>query len=189
MLLGRLGAAEAGDRRELLARVASATSSRARKPRRYMPCAIASVTPSICWSGGDRLLLHLLELGLADDVELPAGELRGEAHVLALAADGERELLVRDDELHAAVGLVDDDLVAPRPAGWRRMTKRAGSRSNGHDVDLLAAQLLHDGLHARALHADARADRIDVRVAAGDGDLASARRARGRTRRCCTMPS
>ena len=40
-----------------------------------------------------------------------------------------------------------------------------------HDVDLLAAQLLHDGLHARALHADARADRIDVGVAAGDGDL------------------
>ena len=33
------------------------------------------------------------------------------------------------------------------------------------DVDLLAAQLLHDGLHARALHADARAHRIDVRVA------------------------
>ena len=32
----------------------------------------------------------------------------------------------------------------------------------GHDVDLLAAQLLHDRLHARALHADARADRIDV---------------------------
>ena len=34
------------------------------------------------------------------------------------------------------------------------------------DVDLLAAELLHDGLDARALHADARADRIDVRVAA-----------------------
>ena len=71
----------------------------------------ARSTPSMLLEGGDRLLLHLLELRLADDVELPAGELRGEAHVLALAADGERELLVGDDELHAPVGLVDDDLV------------------------------------------------------------------------------
>ena len=58
-----------------------------------------------------------------------------------------------------------------------------------HDVDLLAAELLHDGLDARALHADARADRIDVRVAADDGDLASARPARGRTATMRTMPS
>ena len=39
------------------------------------------------------------------------------------------------------------------------------------DVDLLAAKLLDDGLDARPLHADARADRIDVGVTAGDGDL------------------
>ena len=49
-----------------------------------------------------------------------------------------------------------------------------------HDVDLLAAQLLHDGLHARALHADAGADRIDVGVAAGDGDLRARARLAGR---------
>ena len=35
-----------------------------------------------------------------------------------------------------------------------------------HDVDLLAAQLLHHALHARALHADAGADRIDVAIVA-----------------------
>ncbi len=35
-----------------------------------------------------------------------------------------------------------------------------------HDVDLLAAQLLHDRLDARAAHADAGADRIDVVVVA-----------------------
>ncbi len=38
----------------------------------------------------------------------------------------------------------------------------------GDDVDLLAAQLLHHRLHARALHADAGADRIDVAVARAD---------------------
>ena len=108
------------------------------------------------------------------------GELRREAHVLALAADGERELLVGNDELHAAVGLVDDDLVhLGRLDGRADEARRIAVVRN--DVDLLAAQLLHDGLHARALHADARADRIDVRVAARDGDLrARARLARAR---------
>ena len=39
------------------------------------------------------------------------------------------------------------------------------------DVDLLAAQLADDGLHARAAHADAGADRVDVALAREDGDL------------------
>ena len=47
-------------------------------------------------------------------------------------------------------------------------TKRAGSSIVRHDVDLLAAQLLHDRLDARALHADAGADRIDVAIARAD---------------------
>ena len=34
------------------------------------------------------------------------------------------------------------------------------------DVDLFAAQLADDGLHAHALHADAGADRVDILVAA-----------------------
>src|SRR5690606_6468603 len=37
--------------------------------------------------------------------------------------------------------------------------------------DLLAAQLADDRLHARALHADARADGVDVALAAVDGHL------------------
>src|SRR5204863_815651 len=41
----------------------------------------------------------------------------------------------------------------------------------GNDVDLLAAQLLHDRLHARSLHADAGADGIDVAIARADRDL------------------
>ena len=39
------------------------------------------------------------------------------------------------------------------------------------DVDLFAAQLANDGLHAHALHADAGADAIDIPVAALHGDL------------------
>ena len=60
-----------------------------------------------------------------------------------------------------------------------RQTYSAGSAVHGDDVDLLAAQLLHDRLHARAAHADAGADRIDVAVVRRDGDLgATARLAR-----------
>ena len=40
-----------------------------------------------------------------------------------------------------------------------------------NDVDLLAAQLADDGLDARALHADAGADRIDIALARSYGDL------------------
>ena len=39
------------------------------------------------------------------------------------------------------------------------------------DVDLFAAQLADDRLHAHALHADAGAHRIDVLVLRHDGDL------------------
>jgi hypothetical protein len=64
-----------------------------------------------------------------------------------------------------AVGLVDDDLVHLGGLDGRDDVARRIAVER-HDVDLLAAELLHDGLHARALHAHARAHRIDVGVAA-----------------------
>ena len=54
-------------------------------------------------------LAHLPHAGLAVDVQLPAGELGRQPHVLPAPADGQRQLVVRDDELHRVVGLVDDD--------------------------------------------------------------------------------
>ena len=44
------------------------------------------------------------------------------------------------------------------------------------DVDLLAAKLLHDRLHARAAHADAGADRIDVAIVGDHRDLRASTR-------------
>ena len=103
---------------------------------------------------------------------LAADQLGGEAHVLAALADGERQLLVLDDDVevrHLAV-------VGDRDAG--DLGRRQRALGEGHqvvavldDVDLLAAQLADDRLHARALHADAGADRIDVALAAVDRDL------------------
>ena len=104
------------------------------------------------------------------DVDAPAGELRREPDVLALLADRERELVVGDDQLHAVAFGVDDDAL---DLGGRDRVAHEARRIVvvRDDVDLLAAQLLHDGLDAAALHADARADRIDVAVARRHGDL------------------
>src|SRR5580704_5585829 len=39
------------------------------------------------------------------------------------------------------------------------------------DIDLLAAQLANDGLHAHALHSDASAYAVHIAIAAGDGNF------------------
>ncbi len=49
-------------------------------------------------------------LGLGQDVDVPAGELRGEPHVLAAPADREAELIVGDDDLDASLLLVHHHL-------------------------------------------------------------------------------
>src|SRR5262249_62133690 len=51
----------------------------------------------------------VLRLRLAPQVDLPAGEMGREAHILSLLADGKRELIVGDDHLHGASVLVHDD--------------------------------------------------------------------------------
>ena len=66
-------------------------------------------------------------------------------------------------------------------AGWSALTtKVAGSCAPRDDVDLLALQLLDDGLDAAALHADAGADRVDRAVVADDADLGAAAGVAGR---------
>ena len=54
-----------------------------------------------------------------------------------------------------------------------------GVRRPGNDVDLLALQFADDGLHARAAHADAGADRIDRGIARDHGDLGARARIAG----------
>ena len=58
---------------------------------------------------GDAVEL-LFELFPGHDLDVPAAELAGQPHVLPLATDGQAELLVRHDELHRPVGVVDDHL-------------------------------------------------------------------------------
>ena len=114
--------------------------------------------------------LLLGELGLALDVDPPAGEAGGEAGVLALLADGQRQLEVGDDDLGGAGLLVDPDLL---DLGRRQRLGHEVGRVLGErdDVDLLAPQLVDDHADAGAPGADAGADRVDVGVVRPDGDL------------------
>ena len=109
----------------------------------------------------DEFLLAALRfLGLGQNVDVPAGQLRGEPHVLAAPADGQRQLIVGHDDLDAVEVLVEHDL-----DDFRRLQRvddeGRGVRRPGNDVDALALQFADHRLHARAAHADAGADRID----------------------------
>src|SRR5581483_11284139 len=114
--------------------------------------------------------LGLRELGVALNVDLPAGEARSEPRVHALLADRKRELIIRDDHRRLFALVVEVDLA---DAGRReRLCDEArGLGVPRDDVDLLAAQLGHAHAHARAARADARADRVDALCVRLDGDL------------------
>ena len=81
------------------------------------------------------------------DIDVPARELRREPHVLAAPADGERQLLVRNDDLDAVGVLVEHDL---GDLGRRQRVDDEARRVGVplDDVDLLALQLVDDRLHA-----------------------------------------
>src|SRR4051794_37627903 len=114
--------------------------------------------------------LLLGELGLGADVDAPPGQPRGEPRVLALAADGQRELVVGHDHRRLLVGVVDQHLAHARRA--ERLGHEAGGLIVvGDDVDLLAAQLGDDHAHAAAARADAGADRVHAVGVADHGDL------------------
>src|SRR5690606_18786427 len=118
-------------------------------------------------------LAALAFLGLGQDVDVEAGQLRGEAHVLAAPADRQRQLFVGHHHLDLAALFVDHDL--------RDFGRLKGVHEEGclilvprDDVDLFALQLVDDRLHARAPHADAGADRVDRVVIGNDADLGAA---------------
>ena len=58
---------------------------------------------------GQVALADLRRFAFARDVQPPAGQARGEAHVLAVAPDGERELIVGNDHQRDAVVLEELD--------------------------------------------------------------------------------
>ena len=118
----------------------------------------------------EALLFHLTKLAFADDVELPAGELGCQAHVLAPAANGLGELLLGNGDVHGPGLLVNDDGNHLR-RGHGVNHVLGGILVPENDVHPLPGQLVGDRLHARAAHADAGADRVDALVVRVHRDL------------------
>src|SRR6202012_3180691 len=120
--------------------------------------------------------LHLLFdflalLFFALDVDLPAEKLRRQTHVLAIFADSQRELRGVDDDFELLFTEISDRNAADLGRLQRFFGEGGDLFAELDDVDLFAAQLADDRLHAHAFHADVGADRIDVLVAALHGDL------------------
>src|SRR5690606_9227874 len=127
---------------------------------------------------GELALPPLGRLVLGHDVDLALGELAGEPHVLPAATDRQRKLIVRNYHFDAVLILVYDH-AADRRRLQRVHDERSSVLAPGDDVDLLTLQLLHHRLVAATLHADARADWVDARIATDHADLGATARIAG----------
>src|SRR5215212_5113077 len=107
------------------------------------------------------------------EIDLPAGELRRETHVLTVAPDRQRELILVDDRLN---GLAH--AVAEHARDFRRRERELREplrvRGPGYDVDSITTPLVDDRLDARPLEPDACAEGIDAVLAGEDRDLRAA---------------
>ncbi len=119
------------------------------------------------------MLRFLRGFFLGHDVDLAVGQLAGETHVLPAATDGQRKLIIRHDNFDAALVLIQHDA---RNGGRLKGVdhERGGVFRPRDDIDLLALQFLHHGLHAAALHADAGADRVNAGIVGDHADLGAA---------------
>ncbi len=129
---------------------------------------------------GLHLLLDLLALLLfALDVNLPAQQFGGQAHILPLLANGQRKLRIIHDDfqlLFAEVGNAD-----AAHLGWlqRLLCKGGDLIAVLDDVNLFPAQLPDDRLHTHSLHAHASAHRVHILIARLNGNLGALARLAG----------
>src|SRR5262249_33032423 len=104
-----------------------------------------------------------------------AGQLGGQPRILAFFADGQRQLIVRDDHDGRRLALRLRALIDRHRRYFGRRQRARHERSwivrPLDDVDLLAAPLAADHLDPRAAQADTRADRIHVTLRRRHRDL------------------
>ena len=117
------------------------------------------------------LLVLAVVAGLGADVNIIAGQMGAQAHILALVADSQAQLVVGHGHA-AALGLAGqqfdlDDL----GRGQGRGDKLGDVLAPADDIDLLAVQLLDDLLDADTAGTDAGTDGIDIGVLAPDSQL------------------
>src|ERR1700693_3604272 len=103
------------------------------------------------------------------ELDLPLGQLGREAHILAIAADRQRELVLVHNRLNGFCRRI-----AEHPGHSRGSERQLGEalRIGGprDDVDSLTTELVDDSLNSRTLEADASSHRIDRVVARKYGD-------------------
>src|SRR5690606_4500648 len=117
-------------------------------------------------------------LVLGHDVELPAGQAAGQAHVLAALADGLGQAVLGHGQVHRVLLFVDDDRL--HLGRGHRVDDEVGRvLVPQDDVHALAIELVGHGLHARTAHADAGTDRVGAVVVGQHRDLGAVTRVAG----------
>src|SRR5215217_6303678 len=140
-----------------------AAEQRARQSHVCAPAAVGEDGPAAV-HGGVLIRLPILflvfgRLALGLYVYLPVRQLHGEAGVLALAADGQRKLVVGYDYLRLLLVLVQVDLAHARGAqGLRYKARRLGVPLD--DVYLLVPELGDNGPHTAPARPHAGPDGI-----------------------------
>src|SRR5215210_4394219 len=151
-----------------------AAEERARQRHVGTPAAVGEDRPAAVHRGvlvGLPVLFLVLVFGrlaLGLYVYLPVCQLHGEAGVLALAADGQRELVVGYDHLGLLLVLVQVDLAhARRTQGLCYKARRLGVPLD--DVYLLVPELGDDGPHAAPARPNTGPNRIHTSFIGPDG--------------------
>src|SRR5262245_29922927 len=102
-------------------------------------------------------------LSFTPHIDPPAGQARSQAHILTLLTNGERQLIIGNNDLHAVLVVIDDNLGDfRRSQGTTHIFGLIGYPMN--DINLLTAQLLNHRLNPSSLHPHACPDRIHVGI-------------------------
>src|SRR5207245_6084402 len=141
-------------------------------PRRSTPCPGPTRPSADLPRNGEELRAFANGLfGLAwFDVDPIAGQLRGEAGVLTVAADGEGQLSSRHQHRGGAGDAVDRHPLDLRRAE-RRRHESLGIIRPRNDVHVLVGELAQDRSVSHTLGSDARADRVEARLGRRYRDL------------------
>src|ERR1700722_10530599 len=119
----------------------------------------------------DEFLLPAFGLfRFGQNIDVPTRQLRGETYVLPAPPDGQRKLIVGDDDFDARRILVEHDF---HHLGRLQRVDDEGRRVRRprNDIDLLALLFVDHRLDARTAHADAGSDRINRGIVGDDRDL------------------
>ena len=118
------------------------------------------------------------DLAFAFDFNVIASQASSQPSVLPFFADGERELIVVDDDFGVVRLFVYGDLL---DLGWRERTHHIvfGVFGKRHDVYFFAPQLVHHDAHTAASGTHAGAYGVDILVVGHHGDLGAMPRLTG----------